>query len=197
MPTFDRGFKTWAERTSLAFRRELGLTAYDPLRPEELAAHLGLTLWTPYDVLGLPEEVIRQLLHEDPWGWSGVSLQVEGEGIIIYNPRKSKGRQASDITHESAHFILDHRPATLILSPDLDVAMRSFDPKQEDEANWLSWCLLLPREALLHAKRGGLSTVQIAAHYGVTETLVSFRMQKTGVLVQVKATSRRLGAARM
>ena len=115
----------------------------------------------------------------------------------LYNPRKSKGRQASDITHESAHFILDHRPATLILSPDSDVAMRSFDPKQEDEANWLSWCLLLPREALLHAKRRGLSTAQIAGHYGVTETLVSFRMQKTGVLAQLKAASRRPGAARM
>ena len=191
MATFKRGFKSWAERTSLAFRRELGLAADDPLRPEDLVAHLGIRLWTPYDVPGLPEEVIHQLLEEDPWSWSGVSLQVNGRGIIIYNPRKSKGRQASDITHEAGHFILDHQPATLIVSPDLDIAMRSFDPNQEDEANWLSWCLLLPREALLDAKRRGLSAAQIAARYGVTENLVNFRVQKTGVLAQFRAAGRR------
>jgi IrrE N-terminal-like domain len=65
-----------------------------------------------------------------------------------------------------------HQPATLIVSPDLDIAMRSFDPTQEDEANWLSWCLLLPRAALLYAKRQGHSAAQIAARYGVTESLI-------------------------
>ena len=193
MATFERGFKAWAERTALAFRRELGLTAHDPLQPESLVAHLGITLWTPHQVPGLPKDVIHQLLYKDPWGWSGVSLEVDGQGIIIYNPRNSRGRQASDITHEGSHFILDHQPATLIVSPAFDGAMRSFNPKQEDEANWLAWCLPLPREALLHAIQRGWSIPDIATFFGVTETLVTFRLQKTGVLTQFKAASRRKG----
>lgn len=188
MATFERGFKAWAERTSLTFRRELELSPNDPLTPEELVAHLGVSLWTPHDVPGLPKEALHQLLEEDPWSWSGVSLQVNGQGLIIYNPRKSKGRQASDITHEASHLVLAHQPATVVISPDVDIAMRSFDQKQEDEANWLAWCLLLPREGLLSAKQRGLSVSQIATHYGVTESLVNFRMQKTGILAQFRSS---------
>ena len=197
MATLERGFKAWAERMALAIRRELDLAAYDPLPPQVLVAHLGITLWTPYDVPGVPHEVIEQLLYADPWGWSGVSLQEGEAGIIIYNPRKSQGRQASDITHEAGHFILNHRPATLILSPEFDVAMRSFDAKQEDEANWLAWCLLLPREALLYAMRQKWAVGNIETHYGVTESLVKFRMQKTGVLTQFKVVSQRKGSTHL
>lgn len=191
MATFDRGFKARAERAALAFRRELKLAPSDPLRPELLAAHLGITLWTPREIPGLPPDVLNQLTEIDPWGWSGVSLTVDGKGVIIYNPRKSPGRRASDITHELAHFILDHQPATIILSADLDLGMRTFDAKQEDEANWLAWCLLLPRDALVRAKIQRLSVGEIADRYGVTETLVTMRMDLTGVNSQFKARRRR------
>jgi Zn-dependent peptidase ImmA (M78 family) len=191
MTTLERGFKSWAERTSLAFRRELGLEPEDPLSPEDLAAHLGLTMCTPDDVPGMTDDITGQLLGEDPYGWSAISFTVDGHGTIIYNPRKSKGRRASDIAHEVAHFILDHQPATIIVSADLDLAMRSFDAKQEDEANWLAWCLLLPREALVWASLQRLSVAQIADHYGVSQTLVSMRMNRTGVLAQLRAVSRR------
>jgi Zn-dependent peptidase ImmA (M78 family) len=189
--TLDRGFKSWAERSSLALRRELHLAPYDPLPAEDIVDYLGITLWTPYDVPGLPQDILDQLVSKDPWGWSAVSLQVDAKGIIIYNPRNSRGRRSSDIGHEAAHFILDHRPATIILSPPLDVAMRSFDAKQEDEANWLAWSLLLPRDALIYSKRRGLTTTQIAERYGVTETLVNFRMYKTGVNAQFRAAGAR------
>jgi Zn-dependent peptidase ImmA (M78 family) len=95
--------------------------------------------------------------------------------------------------HELAHLILDHRPATIIMSQDGMMVMRSYDQRQEDEANWLAWCLLLPREALLFCKRLNLSVTEIAERYGVTETLVNFRMRITGVEAQVKAIRRRRG----
>ena len=112
-------------------------------------------------------------------------------GVIIYNPRKSPGRRASDITHELAHFILDHQPATIILSAELDLGMRTFDAKQEDEANWLAWCLLLPREALVQAKLMRRSISDIAECYGVTEKLVTMRMDRTGVSSQFNAARKR------
>lgn len=184
MPAFDRGFKSWAERTSLTLRRDLDLAPHDPLDPTHLARYLEVDLWTPKDIPGLPTEVMVQLLHRDPWGWSAVSLVLDGRGLVIYNPRKSKGRQASDITHELAHFILDHQPGTIILSEDGSIAMRSFDRKQEEEANWLAWCLLVPREGLVMAKRAGLMTDKIAERYGVTQSLVTFRLNMSGVEAQ-------------
>jgi hypothetical protein len=56
----------------------------------------------------------------------------------------------------------------------------SFVQRQEDEANWLAWAILLPREALVSALSRGMSIEAIAAHFGVSVTLVRFRAQKTG-----------------
>lgn len=192
MATLERGFKSWAERVSLTMREEMKLNSTDPLDPLELASFLGVKVCTPNDIPDLPAEVVHQLLSRDPWGWSAVSLLLpDGGGLVIYNPRKSKGRQASDITHELAHFILDHKPGTIILSPDGDIAMRTFDHKQEEEANWLAWSVLLPREALLRAKRRKLTIAQIASLYGVAESLVTFRLNMSGVEAQLRARRRR------
>jgi len=186
MTTFDRGFKSRAELTSLTVRRELDLAPADPLDPKKLANFLDVKLWTPDDVPGLPKDVRDQLLNKDPGGWSAVSMLIDGHGLVIYNPKTSLGRRASDIAHELGHFILDHEPCRIILSPDGSTAMRSFDQKQEDEANWLAWCLLLPREALISAKRARLSADEIASRYGVSKKLVTFRLGVSGVDLQFK-----------
>jgi Zn-dependent peptidase ImmA (M78 family) len=191
MPTFDRGFKVWAERTSLALRRELDVGIDEALAPSRLAKHLEILVWTPREVPGLPAEVFTQLLEKDPWGWSALSFQVNGQNLIIYNPRKSKPRQASDISHELAHIILDHKPSTVVLSDTMNVGMRTFDEKQEDEANWLAWCLLLPRESLVYARSRRLSVEEIADLYRVSVPLVNYRMNMTGVNYQFKRIARK------
>jgi len=180
----DRGFKAWAERTARMIRGELGLTPTEPLLPAKLAAYLGVELLTPKQIPGLPRNVIDQLLVHDPWGWSAVTIADSGRPLVIYNPRKSGGRQASDIAHELAHLVLDHEPGTLVLSGDGQMAMRSFNQKQEDEANWLAWVLLLPRDALVLCVRRRLAPPAIADAYGVTEVLVNFRLSTTGVTRQ-------------
>jgi len=187
---FERGFKSWAERTSLSFRRDLGLQPHSPLHPARLAEYLDVRLCTPKQIPGLKQKVLDQLLKHDPSGWSAVSVCQGERSLLIYNPTHSKGRQASDIMHELAHVILDHKPATMIMSHDGSMAMRSYNQKQEDEANWLAWCLLLPREALVRCKRGGDSVEEIAEEYGVSETLVRFRLRITGVESQLRASKR-------
>jgi Zn-dependent peptidase ImmA (M78 family) len=134
--------------------------------------------------------VLHQLLTVDPWGWSALTI-VQGEAaVVIFNPTHSAGRQASDITHELAHIILGHQPATMIMSPDGKLVMRSYNQKQEDEANWLAWAILLPRDALLSFKRRKAAIAEIASAFGVTETLVQYRMRITGVESQVRAAAR-------
>lgn len=191
MSTFERGFKAWAERTSVSIRKELSLLPHEPLDPRALASYMDIQLWTPHDVPDVTDDILDQLLKRDPWGWSAVSIVVGDHGIVIYNPRKSAGRRSSDIMHELAHFILDHQPATIILSEDGSLAMRTFDKKQEDEANWLAWALLLPRDALLWARQRRLTAAETAERYGVAQSLVTFRMNMSGVQAQFKARRRR------
>jgi Zn-dependent peptidase ImmA (M78 family) len=191
MAVLDRGFKSWAERTSLGLRRELGLSARSRLDPHQLASYLAVIVWTPRDVPGMPEKALYQLLQRDPWGWSAVTCTVGEQAIVIYNPSHPPGRQAGDITHELAHVLLDHKAGTLIMSQDGAMVMRSYDRKQEEEADWLSRCLLLPRDSLMWARRERLTPGQIAVHFGVTEPLVVYRLRMTGVDAQMKAASRR------
>jgi Zn-dependent peptidase ImmA (M78 family) len=182
----ERGFKTWAEQLALSIRHDIGLAPHAPLPGVALAQHLDVRVWTPHDVPGLPRTVLEQLLAHDPDGWSAVSCSVDGKALIIYNPQHSVGRQNSDLAHELAHIILEHEPSTIVLSHDALMAMRSFDEKQEQEANWLGWCLLLPRAALELAVKASLHTPEIAQRWGVSEQLVEFRRRMTGVDAQFR-----------
>src|SRR5262245_54654800 len=132
MATFDRGFKTWAERTAANIRRELGLAPQDSLNVYKLAEFLDVTVLTPRDIPGLPSQALNQLENKDRFGWHAVSVVVPGgRTLLIYNPRKSDARKASDIVHELAHIIQDHKPSTVILSQDGSFAMRTYDQKHE------------------------------------------------------------------
>jgi hypothetical protein len=187
---FNRGFKAWAERSSLSIRRELGLAAHDPLSPERLAAYLDIELLTPSQIPGLPSECARQLLQVDPDGWSGTSFLMGDRAVIIYNPTHSLRRQASDKMHELAHFLIGHDPAEIVLSQDGKIVLRSYIEKQEDEANWLGGCLLLPREALLWIKQQAWDASTACKHFCVSEQLLRYRMNAGGVNLQVQRLMR-------
>jgi Zn-dependent peptidase ImmA (M78 family) len=185
--TLDRGFKAWAERTSVGLRTELGISPFECLDPKLLANFLEVRLIGPAEVPGMTDVLLHQLLTVDRWGWSALTIVQGEDALVIYNPTHSPGRQSSDITHELSHIILGHRPATMIMSHDGKIVMRSYNQKQEDEANWLAWAILLPRDALLARKRNDSTAQEIAAAFGVTETLAQYRLRITGIESQVRA----------
>jgi Zn-dependent peptidase ImmA (M78 family) len=92
--------------------------------------------------------------------------------------------------HEIAHSLCDHEPSQILLSESTPLAMRSFNAKQEDEANWLGWTLLLPRPALIHCAALQYSVSQIAEEFEVSEQLVRFRQRITGVELQFRYRKR-------
>ena len=186
MPTLERGFKAWAERTAAAVRRDHGWSPTEPLDPWQLAARLGVRVVNPRDYPDLPSDIRVQLLERDPTGWSAATVFVGDTAIIVHNPEHSTGRQKSDIVHELAHIMLEHDPATVVFSEDGAMATRTFNQKQEDEANWLGWTLLLPRNALVAARQKRMAKAQIARTFGVSEKLVGYRLQVTGVDVQMR-----------
>jgi len=190
---FVRGFKTWCENTAVAYRRELMLKPVDPLEPRRLAKHLGIVVWNAEEVPGVPVDALQILLREDPWSWSAVTVRVENQSVVIVNSAHSEGRLANDVMHELAHVVLGHDPGRADVSEDGLLVLHSFDRAQEDQANWLAGCLLLPREALIHAQRLGWTSQATATRYCVSVDLVKYRLNVTGVERQLAHRGRRRG----
>lgn len=179
----ERGFKSRCEEISRSLRFELGLKTIDPLSAEDLASHLGV-LVLPISELGLPPGDFRQLTEIDADSWSAITVSAFGRDAIIVNPCHRGGRYSSDLMHELAHLILGHRPSTVFFVGDGELALRGYSPTAEEEANWLSATLLLPRDALAHIKRRQASSQRACKDYGVSQQMLKFRSDVTGVTRQ-------------
>lgn len=181
---FERGFKTWCEKYSVEKRKALGLATSAPLDTVALANHMGVRVWTPHNVPGLSQKSRDILLRNDgrtPSCWSAVTLVVGSKVVVILNSSHSKARQASDLTHELAHRIRGHEAQEVDVSEEGLLLLKSYDKVQEEEADWLSGCLLLPREALASIRRRQLDDQEASAEYGVSMKMLTYRMAMSGV----------------
>lgn len=181
---FERGFKTWCERYAAQKRAELGLKPSDPLDPFRLAENLGIRVWKPASIPGITPELLDVLLRNDgktPSCWSAVTLVERGKCIVILNTSHSSGRQASDLMHELSHRIREHKTREVEISATGLMLVHDYDKAQEEEADWLSGCLLLPREALISIKRRRLELPDAALAFGVSQRMLTYRLAMTGV----------------
>jgi Zn-dependent peptidase ImmA (M78 family) len=183
---FERGFKSWSEKVSAGIRAELGLEGTVPLAAEELAEQMGVQLWTPNDVVGLPPPMLALLLGREAENWSATTISNDDSHAIIYNPAHSPARRSSDLMHELAHLLIEHDAGRILFSADGRMALRSFDRQQEAEANWLAGCLLLPRSALLHIAKHQMTPDEACRTYVVSRQLLSYRLNVTGVTLQMR-----------
>lgn len=181
---FERGYKTWCETYATDIRKELGVEAHGPLDPHLLATHLRIRVITPHDVPGITPAALAVLIRNDgktPSCWSAVTLVVADKVIVILNSSHSPARQASDLMHELAHRIRGHETHEMELSAEGMMFIASYDKVQEEEADWLAGCLLLPRAALVHIKKKRLDVEDAATTYGVSKAMVAYRLAMTGV----------------
>lgn len=165
-------------------RQALGLAPYAPLDARELAKYLGIRIWTPSDVPGLSSETLSVLLRNDGVTascWSAVTLVVGKKIVVILNSSHSLARQSSDLTHELAHRIRGHEAEEVAVTEEGLMLLKSYDKAQEEEADWLSSCLLLPRDALISIKRRKLSDAVATAEYRVSIRMLNYRMGMSGV----------------
>ena len=183
---FRRGFKTWAERTALRARQKLNVGPHSPLDPFKFANVLGLSVVAPTDLSDLAEDVRQRLLREHRDCWSAITVTNGNSHLTIVNPSHARTRLNSSLAHEIAHIILGHEPSMMFMSPNSGMALRTHNEEQEEEANWLAGCLLLPREALLLIRRVGKSAEDACLEYGVSPAMLQFRLNVTGVDVQLR-----------
>jgi Zn-dependent peptidase ImmA (M78 family) len=178
---YERGFKSWCEKVALQQRRELELAPTDPLDARALAKHLEVLVWLAGEVPGLEGEALRILTRDDADSWSAVTICTGAKDLIILNPTHSAARQASDITHELSHIIIGHEPARVDVTEDGLLILNTYNKTQEDEAKWLSSCLLLPRPALLLIRARRIDLGVAANLYGVSLQMLTYRMNVLGL----------------
>jgi Zn-dependent peptidase ImmA (M78 family) len=170
------GFKAQAERLSLAVRDQLGLTPTCRLDPIELASANGIEVITLSALAGVPERHRVQLTETDPGALSGVSLIVGDKKLVVINDAHTAERQANTMSHEVAHFLLEHDP-----HPPFGEFGRVLSKDLEDEADWTAGCLLVPGSGIPEImQRCDDDLLTAAAHYGVSLELMRWRHNVTG-----------------
>ena len=184
-----RGFKSEAERIARGVRSDMGLNAAKSVAPEDLASLLGIEIRAGDELV--QRERFRELERIQPDSFSACTFRPSPERVVIvYNPLSAKSRRRSDLAHELAHILLDHELSRLERLGD--VTFFSCDAIQEEEAGWLSGCLLLPRALLLAEIRRGVSAKEIARKCGVSEPMAQYRLNVTGVLRQKRAIQKKI-----
>lgn len=172
-----RGFKAEAERTAQEIRTKMGKRPADPLDAIDLAKHLGADVRRADELTPLAK--LQALEELQPGAFSACTFTLGERHVIVYSPLASPGRTQSDIAHEIAHILLGH--VVKEVRKIGGVAFFICDPDEEQEANWLAGCLLLPRPLLLVATRRGMNAAAIADTYRVSEQMAAFRLRITGV----------------
>lgn len=166
------------ERMALQIRdfARLGLTA--KLDPFALADSINVRVLYLSDLTGLSDSSLAQLDVAD--GWSGGATQAleDGSHIVILNQRHSAGRRVATLMEEVCHILFGHKPSKI--GPDR-AGGRTYNFNIEEEAYAVGAAALVPYHSLKAFLMSGTSVRKIAAHFGVTRSLILYRAKGTGL----------------
>ena len=168
----------------------MGLSPGDCMDASELARHVGCVVHPADELVDVAKLKKLKRIQDD--AFFACTFKLSGGHAIVFNPLMPETRRNSDIAHEVSHIVLDHRLSRLERLGD--VAFLSCDKQQEEEAAWLSGCLLLPRSALVHDLMRGMQSTTIARNRVLSKEMVDYRRRVTGVERQLSA-KRRVGSS--
>ena len=177
-----RGFKAEAERLAARLRGELDLRPSAAVDLTQLADHVGVEIRSADELVD--RAALERLELLQPGCFSAATFHLpDGRVVAVMNPvAADAGRRNSDLAHELSHVLLKHEVRQVHRIGDY--TFFDCDPEQEEEANWLAGCLLLPRPLLLAAVRQGLGPEAVAAANGVSVQMAQFRLNASGVYFQ-------------
>ena len=180
-----RGFKSQCERRAVEIRKTLGLDPTSPLHANDLAAHIGVTVFGANEVENFSKSDLDQITRQDLDAWSALTLRIGPNHLIVYNSGQSDARTNSVIMHELSHIILGHELAAAQISSEGHLIPSNYNQAQEDEADWLGATLLLPRPALLMLRRERIPDKAVMDTYLVSQQMLVWRLRMTGVDYQM------------
>jgi IrrE N-terminal-like domain len=187
-----RGFKSECESLAAAVRSEIGLDTRAPLDSRVLAESLVIPLHPVSSLRGDGvAAAIQHVMVVNQAVLSAMTILPEWprrHRVIIFNDGNSEARQNSDVAHELSHGLLLHEPRTAIVN-----GCRDYAKGEEDEAAWLSGCLLVPRDVALVVAKSGVALHLAAMEYGVSTEMMRYRVNSTGARRQAEASRARRG----
>lgn len=182
-----RGFKAEAERQAETIRQDMGKRPFDALDALELARHAGAEVRRADELTSRAKlETLEEL---QPGCFSACTFTVGERHVIVYSPLASVGRMQSDIAHEVSHLLLEHTMSSVQTLGGATFYTCNAD--EEQEANWLAGCLLLPRPLVYRAAKNGLDATAMAERFNVSEQMAGYRIRATGVMQQLNAANAR------
>ena len=182
-----RGFKAEAERIAIDIWKEMDLSPGDSMSAVNLAKHIGCIVKSADELVDKAKLHRLKLIQDD--AFFACTFKIPGNRhAIVFNPLMKAKRRNSDIAHEVSHILLDHRLSRLERLGE--VAFLSCDKQQEEEAAWLSGCLLLPRPALVHDFSRGMTSTTISDRRNLSTSMIDYRVRVTGVKRQIAARRR-------
>jgi Zn-dependent peptidase ImmA (M78 family) len=181
-----RGFKAEAERLAAQVRTDMGLGPYKPMNIKALLRHVGAQLRTADELTSLTK--LEELEALQPGAFSACTFDLGIRKVVVVSPLSTDERRNSDASHEASHLLLDHKVREVEQLGGL--SFFTCDPDEEQEANWLAGCLLLPRDLLVRSLKNGLDAVAIAEANTVSIQMANFRLRATGAERQVAAFRR-------
>jgi hypothetical protein len=176
-------YKRWVETQGYYLRRHLHLSAYDKLDHLALAQAMKVKVLSVVEVPAFPQAIVHQLLYNDRDGWSAGCLRLpdghELQALILYNPTHALTRQRATIMEELSHLYLKHKGSKIVCSDGC--GFRSYKKSEESQAYFVGAAALLPADVMKKARTEKLSRYQVANHCIVSQDLVIFRENVTGI----------------
>jgi hypothetical protein len=162
------------ERKGLEIRRFAGIGIFQRLDPFALAETLKLKVINLDSIGGLSEETRKHLSESEQWSGGVTNSLPDGSRVVIINQRQSRERQAATLMEEICHTLLGHNPSSISAEK---AEGRTYNRAVEDEAYGVGAAALLPYRPLAEALERGESVRAIAKHFGVTPSLVEYRIR--------------------
>ena len=188
-----RGFKTEAAALVKEVRSELGLKTLHGLDPRRLASHLGIPI-VPVTEMSSDPSMVRFFTCVEKGVFSALTVFHGHRRMILHNDSHSSARQNSNLAHELAHGLLIHEPAPAL---DGKTGCRDWNDIKELEAAWLGGELLVTRDMALAVARGRLTKHEAKIRFGVSDKMLTWRLNQTGAAKQAtRESARRRHSAR-
>lgn len=166
------------EKKAIEIRRFAGVPPEARLDPMALAALANLRVVRLSALEGLSEASREHLKSSGQWSGAATEILPDGSRIIIINDAQSPNRQTATLMEEICHALLGHQPSTIRTG---DRPGRTYLKQIEEEAYGVGAAALVPYQQLASLIITGNSVRSIAAHFGVSQALVEYRMKVLGL----------------
>jgi hypothetical protein len=178
LPATTSKFRRY-EQLGLRVRSFVNLGIHDRLDPIRLADVVGLRVLTLDAISELSPET-RRILSDPSMEWSGGATPElpDGSHLIVLNPSQSPGRQAATLMEEICHILLGHRHSQIAYNATtIGENHREYNDSIEEEAYSVGAAALVPYRSLACDLSRGQSIKSIAQYFGVTQSLIKYRMR--------------------